>query len=117
MPEPVLPPARYEQSDVTTRSALIAFPAILAGLLLAVLAVRWIYPDITVDRRLQTPMPVFPSPRLQYSPRLDMQTFLAAELARLNSAGWDDEATAAGHIPVQDAMRRVAASGVADWPK
>ena len=117
MPEPVLPPARYEQSDVTTRSALIAFPLILVGLLASVLLVRWIYPGTAVDRRLPTALPVFPSPRLQADPQADMQKFLTAELARLNSAGWDDEAKGVGHIPIQDAMRRIAASGIPDWPK
>ncbi|HEY0423658.1 MAG TPA: hypothetical protein VGC82_10080 [Rhodopila sp.] len=117
MPEPVLPPAGYEHSDVTTRSALVAFPAILVGLLLVVLVVRWIYPGTAIDRRLQSPLPVFPSPRLQSSPSADMQTFLKQELARLNSGGWDDEAKGAGHIPIQEAMRRVAAAGIADWPK
>ncbi len=46
-----------------------------------------------------------------------MQKFRAAELARLNSAGWDDQAKGIGHIPIDDAMRRVAASGIPDWPK
>ena len=117
MPEPVLPPARYEQSDVTVRSALIAFPAILVGLLLAVLVVRWIYPGTAVDRRLPTALPVFPEPRLQPDPQLDMQTFLNTELQRLNSGGWDDEPKGIGHIPIDDAMRRIAASGIPDWPK
>ncbi len=49
MPEPVLPPARYEHTDASPRAALIAFPAILAGLLLSVLLVWWIYPGD--DRR------------------------------------------------------------------
>lgn len=117
MPDPVLPPARYEQSDVSTRAALIAFPAILVGLLLSVLVVRWLFPDVAVDRRLPTAVPVFPSPRLQSDPRADMQAFLKQELARLNSAGWDDQSKGQGHIAIDDAMRRVAAAGIADWPK
>ncbi len=66
--EPILPPARYEQSDVTTGNALIAFPAILVALLLAVLLVRWMYPGAAVDRRLPSALPVFPEPRLQADP-------------------------------------------------
>ena len=117
MPEPILPPARYEQADATARAALIAFPAILAGLLLSVLLVWWIYPGTTVDRRLPSPIPRYPSPRLQSDPAADMRKFHEAELARLNTAGWDDRGKGIGHIPIDDAMRRVAAAGIPDWPK
>ena len=117
MPEPVLTPARHESSDITALSALIAFPAILVGLLLAVLLVRWIYPDTAADRRLPTGVPEFPLPRLQANPQADMQAFLKQELFRLNSAGWDDQSKGIGHIAIDDAMRRVAASGIADWPQ
>jgi hypothetical protein len=117
MPEPILPPARYEGADATARAALIAFPAILAGLLLSVLLVWWIYPGTTVDRRLPSPIPRYPSPRLQSDPAAAMRKFREAELTRLNSFGWDDRAKGLGHIPIDDAMRRIAASGIPDWPK
>jgi hypothetical protein len=117
MPEPVLPPARYEHADVSPRAALIAFPAILAGLLLSVLVAWWIFPGTTVDRRLPSPIPHYPSPRLQSDPAADMRKFREAELALLNRAGWDDEAKGIGHISIDDAMRRVVASGIPDWPK
>jgi hypothetical protein len=117
MPEPVLPPARHEHTDATSRAALLAFPTILAGLLLSVLAVWWIYPGTTVDRRLPSPIPHYPSPRLQSDPAADMRKFRDTELARLNSFGWDDRAKGTGHIPIDDAMRRIAASGIPDWPK
>jgi hypothetical protein len=116
-PEPILPPARYEHTDVTARSALIAFPLILVGLLASVLLVWWMYPSTTVDRRLPTALPLFPQPRLQTDPAADMQRFLKAELSRLNSGGWDDKAKGQGHIPIEDAMRRIAAAGIPDWPK
>jgi hypothetical protein len=117
MPEPILPAARYEHTDASPRAALIAFPAILAGLLLSVLLVWWIYPGTTVDRRLPSPIPAYPAPRLQSDPAADMRKFREAELARLNSAGWDDQAKGLGHIPIDDAMRRVADAGIPDWPK
>jgi hypothetical protein len=117
MPEPVLPPARYEPADARSRAALIAFPAILAGLLLSVLLVWWIYPGTTVDRRLPSQIPHYPSPRLQSDPAADMRKLREAELARLNSSGWDDQAKNLGHIPIDEALRRIAASGIPDWPK
>jgi len=117
MPDPILPPARYEHSDVRSRAALIAFPAILGALLLSLLLVWWIYPGTTVDRRLPSPIPLYPAPRLQFDPAADMRKFGDTELARLNSGGWDDQAKGLGHIPIDDAMHRVAASGIPDWPK
>jgi|SRR3954469_13451767 len=116
MPEPTLPPARYEHSDVPARRALVAFPAILFAILITVLLVRWIYPGAAIDKRLTLPLPVDPAPRLQSDPAGDMKHFLQTELGRLNSAGWDDEAKGDGHIAIDDAMRRIAASGIADWP-
>ncbi len=104
MPEPILPPAQFERTDVTARSAAIVFPAILVGLLLSIMLVWWIFPRVTVDRRLPSPIPQYPSPRLQSDPAAD-------------SAGWDDQAKGIGHIPIDEAMRRVAASGIPDWPK
>jgi hypothetical protein len=117
MPEPVLPPARHERTDVTARAALLAFPAILGGLLVSVLLVLWIFPGTTIDRRLPASPPPYPSPRLQSEPAADMAKFRRAELARLNSSGWDDRAKGIGHIPIEDAMSRIAASGIPDWPK
>jgi hypothetical protein len=96
---------------------VIAAPAILAGLLASVLLVWWIYPNSTVDRRLPTPPPRYPAPRLQTDPATDMRDFLAADLKRLNSGGWDDKNKGAGHIPIDEAMRLIAASGIKDWPK
>jgi hypothetical protein len=117
MSEPVLPPSRYEHTDVSSRAALIALPMILAGLLLSVLLVWWIYPQTIVDRRLPSPIPDYPSPRLQSDAAADMRKFRAAELARLNSAGWDDQAKGLGHIAIDDAMRRVTTGGIPDWPQ
>ena len=117
MPEPMLTPSRYERTDVSSRAVLIALPAILVGVLLSALLVLWIYPGTTVDRRLPTPPPPYPSPRLQSDPAVDMAKFRSAELARLNGRGWDDRANGIGHIPIEEAMRRIAASGIADWPK
>lgn len=117
MPEPILPPARREQSDVTARAAAVAFPAMLLTLLAIIFLARWLFPGAAIDRRLGAQLPIYPSPRLQVDPAADMQHFLATELARLNSRGWDDRSKGQGHIPIDEAMQRIAASGIPDWPK
>jgi hypothetical protein len=117
MPEPVLPPAEYERADLKASSTAIVFPLVLLALLAAIMLVHWMFPYAAIDRRLPSTLPDYPAPRLQADPQADMARFLKSELARLNSGGWDDQAKTKGHIPIDDAMRRIAASGIPDWPK
>ena len=42
-------------------------------------------------------------------PRADMRRFVAGEMARAEQRGWIDQAQGVAHIPIDDAMRRVAA--------
>ena len=45
-----------------------------------------------------------------------MDAFRAEEMRRLNSAGWQDRAAGTVHIPIDQAMRAVAAEGIPGWP-
>ena len=116
MPEPVMPPAEREETDLKVRSVVIAFPLLLLGLVATIAIAGWIFPVSVVDRRLPSELPEYPAPHLQSDPQADMARFLKSELARLNTGGWDDPAKTKGHIPIDDAMRRIAASGIPDWP-
>jgi hypothetical protein len=53
---------------------------------------------------------------LQANPAADLQRFTATELSRLNSVGWADKSRGIVHIPIDEAMDRVAAQGIPDWP-
>ena len=75
-----------------------------------------LYPTAMQDRRLTTALPVYPPPRLQADPAADLQRFTAQELSRLNSAGWVDKTRGIVHIPINEAMRSIAAQGIPDWP-
>jgi hypothetical protein len=112
----VLPPTRHEPKDIGLRFILGLF-ALIGGTLLLMLALAFvIFPGAVKDLRFTQPFPDFPSPRLQSSPRADMQAFHAEEMARLNSAGWVDRDAHTVHIPIDQAMRAVAAEGIAGWP-
>ena len=50
------------------------------------------------------------------TPRADMQAFYAQEMRRLNSAGWIDKAHGTVHIPISDAMQKIARDGIPGWP-
>jgi len=117
MAEPTPSPARYEPADVTFGFLLTGAVGVLTAVALCAGFVIWLYPDATQDHRLASPLPVYPAPRLQASPHNDLVQFTAAELKRLNSTGWVDKQHGIVHIPIDDAMRRIAQQGIADWPR
>ena len=106
--ERAIPDARHEPSDVSERFIWGALALLLGSLAAIGLLVWWLFPHSVPDRTLRPPLPVYPAPRLQPSPRADMQHFYAAEMHRLNSVGWVDKAHGIVHIPIADAMREIA---------
>jgi len=116
MAEPALPTARHEQTDVGFRFLLCGAGVVLCTLLLCAFSVMWLYPTSLQDRRLTSPLPDYPAPQLQSDPAKDLQRFTAQELSRLNSAGWVDKSHGIVHIPIDEAMRSLAAQGIPDWP-
>lgn len=114
--ERIIPAARREESDVGEGFIWGAFALLLGVLVATVLLVLWMFPQSLRDRTIGLPLPVYPAPRLQTSPRADMQRFYAQEMGRLNSTGWVDQAHGVVHIPIADAMRKVAQDGIPGWP-
>lgn len=53
----------------------------------------------------------FPEPRLQIAPRDDLIRLEQAQRARLSGYGWVDQAHGLARIPIDEAMRIVAARG------
>ena len=89
---------------------------LLGSLIAIALLVLWLFPHSLEDRTIQGSLPGYPEPRLQPSPRADMQAFYSEEMERLNSAGWVDKAKGIAHIPITDAMSDVAREGIPGWP-
>jgi hypothetical protein len=114
--ETVVPPAGHESADVGGRFIGSAFGLLIASLAVVTLCVLWLFPMPSTDRTLRTPLPVFPAPRLQPSPREEMQRFLAEERAQLTSYGWVDKSHDIVRLPVDLAMKEIAQRGIADWP-
>jgi hypothetical protein len=100
MAEKALPAAQYEPRDVGGSFIWAGATLVLA----------------TVVALAFLPLPLYPAPRLQPSPRADMARFYAEEMQWLNSTGWVDKAHAIVHIPISDAMREVAKAGIPGWP-
>lgn len=116
MPEETGSPARHERSDVPMSVIWIGAPALVATVVTMALLILWMFPNGTVDRTLHLPLSHYPNPQLQVSPRDDMNHFRASELRYLNGTGWVDRAHGRVHIPIDDAMREVAQSGIQGWP-
>jgi hypothetical protein len=114
--ERAIPDARHEESDVGEGFIWGAVALLLGSLVAIMLLVAWLFPQSLPDRTIQLPLPVYPSPRLQPSPRADMQRFYSEEMQRLNSTGWVDKANGVVHIPIADAMHKVAQEGIPGWP-
>lgn len=116
MSDRALRPVLREKQDVGPRFMLALFAGIGACLVLMLAIAYWLFPAQVRDQRFAGPFPKFPAPVLQPSPPVDMQVFYAQEMQRLNSADWIDKAAGTVHIPIDQAMRDVAAQGIPGWP-
>jgi hypothetical protein len=114
--ELVLPPAAHEPADIARGFISGAFGLLLASLAIVMLGVLWLFPLPGTDRTLNTPLPVYPEPQLQPSPRQEMQRFLAAERQQLTTYGWIDKAHGIVRIPIDVAMDKIARDGIPGWP-
>lgn len=115
MSEPALPRPRHELRDVTAR---VIWPLIgcMAGMVLFAWAVTWLeYPGALHGQQVKSPAPLFPEPRLQPNPEADMAAFRARENAELDSYGWVDRPHGIVHVPIEQAMHRLAQDGIPGW--
>ena len=104
-------PAGYERSDVPPLVLLalaIGF-AVTVAIVMAVLAA--VYPHSLNDDDKGPLQALPPAPRLQTAPRRDLVAYRAAEQRRLETYGWTDRAQGGVRVPVERAMRQVAAEG------
>ena len=116
MPENTLPSARHEATDVGATFIWIGVPLVIATVLLLGLLVFWIFSAALRQPIMHPPFPQFPAPGLQINPSADMTSFHKQQIQELNSAGWIDKARGIVHIPIADAMRKVAQEGIPGWP-
>ncbi|MBE7244798.1 MAG: hypothetical protein INR63_07605 [Actinomycetospora chiangmaiensis] len=132
MPEPSAPPAKGQlhtgiHDDVVgharpgTEAATLALkPVLLTGLFIVVfvgvsLAALRLYYTLTVSLPLMRPPRDFPQPQLQRAPAADLDALLADQKARLTGYGWVDRDNGVARMPIEEAMRRLAARGDAGF--
>lgn len=110
--QPHEPHPDYERSDVSLRLIAAIGAAVALLFIASPLVLRAAYDQPPAARA--TPVP--PAPRLQSDPAADWSAFRAAQMKRLNEAGWVDREHGIAHIPIEDAMRLLAARGWPGWP-
>jgi hypothetical protein len=115
-PERVIPAVTHEPTDIGGRFILGAVGLLLGTLAVITIGVLLAFPMPHLDRTLAHLLPVYPQPRLQPNPREDMQRFYASEMRQLNGTGWIDKSAGIAHIPIADAMRKIAQDGIPGWP-
>jgi hypothetical protein len=116
----------YEKEDADTRLVIrsgigLALATLVASALVLFLfrylgerAMRGDAPPPPMART--EPGRVPPAPRLQTLPAQDMGAFRAEEDRTLTTYGWVDEGAGTVHIPIEEAMRRLAERGEAPLP-
>jgi hypothetical protein len=109
------PEVAVERRDVPLRLVAALAGGLAVFLVVALVAIRLIYPA-AVSLPSDAPRQATARPRLQIDPAADLAARRAAEAAVLNSYGWVNRARGIVHIPIERAMRDVAAAGIKDWP-
>jgi hypothetical protein len=110
----------HEPTDVGIRPFVIVGIGLIIAAIIGNLVLLGFY--VTSTNRLQARQPqpgplarttqVPPAPRLQVSPRQDLQTMLADHNRRLNGYGWVDRNAGTAHIPIERAMDLVVQQGL-----
>ncbi|MGE5268913.1 MAG: hypothetical protein ACM3JG_04485 [Thiohalocapsa sp.] len=106
----------YEAADWRIGVIGLVLLGIFLFLVIAPLALMWGFSHSLrdVDRGL-TIQP--PGPQLQINPPQDLANFRADEKWRLNTYYWIDKKNGVVHIPIEDAMRKLAHDGIPGFPK
>ena len=110
------PETAYERSDWNVPAIAIVMAMLLVLVAIAVLALRLGFDTAASDvhRSLSVAMP---QPALQTDPRSDLAQLRAREERLLNTYYWVDRDKGIVHIPIAEAMKRLAAKGIDGFPQ
>jgi hypothetical protein len=110
------PKTAYEASDWPV--GLIGWLALgtFAFLVIAPLVLMWVYSSAVSDvsRRIAVEPP---QPRLQVNAPQDLANFRAEEEKKLDTYYWVDKQQGTVHIPIGEAMKKLAEQGIDGFPK
>lgn len=106
----------FEPTDWDVAPVAAIYVGILLLLVISCLVLILAYPHSLPDasRALRINPP---GPRLQTHPQADLQRFRAEEDRRLNGYYWIDKQKGIVHVPIGQAMRKLAQTGIDGFPK
>lgn len=115
-PEPDDSITAFEPTDWRLAPVAVIYIATLALLVISCLVLIAAYPsalpDVSRTLRINPP-----GPRLQTDAEADLRRFRANEEKRLNGYYWIDKQKGIAHIPIGQAMRKLAGSGIPGFAK
>jgi hypothetical protein len=109
------PNTAFEPSDWSPGPVAVIYVAILMLLLISCFVLIAAFPSALpdVERSLRIAPP---GPRLQTNPAAELQRFRAEEETRLNTYRWIDKQKGIVHIPIKQAMKKLARTGAPGFP-
>lgn len=113
---PENPNIAYEPSDWPLAPVAALYIGLLALLAISAFVLMAAYPTALPDvgRNLRIAPP---GPRLQTNGAGELRRFRADEERRLNTYYWVEKDKGIVHIPIEEAMKQVATTGISDFPK
>jgi hypothetical protein len=113
---PENPDTAFDPSDWPLGPVALVYAGILMLLVISVFALMAAYPTALtdVDRTLRIAPP---GPRLQTDPQANLKRFRAEEEKWLNTYHWIDKQKGIVRIPIEEAMKKLARTGVPGFPE
>lgn len=110
------PDTDFERSDWPIGIVGLVLLGIVLVLVAAPLVLIAVFPRAVsdVDRHLEVELP---APRLQIDAAAALATFTAAEQRKLDTYYWIDKQKGIVHVPIRQAMRKLAAQGIDGFPR
>lgn len=112
------PEIGYEYRDISVKGLIVSTVWFFVGSTI-VIALTYVGMVMMVDLPLRSTnppasIPQYPNPLLQGSmaTKVDIARVRKEEKERMNSYGWVDEKKGIAHIPIEDAMKKLAEQGV-----
>ena len=110
------PNTSYEKADWPVGRIGLVFLATFILLVVTPFILMWAFPDSLSDQRWNLTIAP-PPPRQQVAPSLDRMQYVAEQRLKLATYYWIDRDRGIVHIPIEEAMKRVAAHGIPGFPK
>jgi len=110
------PNVAFEPSDWPLRPVALVYIVTVLLPIVSILVLIVAYPN-TLPDVARTVRIAPPGLRLQTDPQGDLKRFRAEENKRLNTYYWINKSQGVVHIPIEQAMRKLAATGIPDFPK